>query len=340
MSQNFASLDNENALSSDESDSMNKKRYYVFTGKYLDTVESNLKSIGLELSKQSDPDRPRSHFPSGYLPAANKTDNNTSGKKAAHELRGVLLTVLCFLLSHSQSAELEKRIGSKRLADFILVFELTILLECWLSQDQYTDDELCLAEKFLPLFTNLFISTIDRTEGNGSKLVKIHLLHHFIPSIRLFGRASNFHGGTGESHLKPIKDHARRTKFQSHDYEYRTMIKHWEAGIVHTASLEVLSLKPHSLIAKHIASLKTGGDNNNNTTTRFGSRIPFTVTNGSVQFDILNNANKWSSSIDQECLILLLQKLGTCKGFIHTEYNVNQFKYHGNFYQQWEDWCF
>jgi hypothetical protein len=94
--------------SNEEETNINKKNYYVFTGKYKELVEVEMKNIGLQLSRQSDPDRPRSHFPSGYLPAPNKIDDNTSGKKAAHELRGVLFTILCFLLSHNQRSDLEK----------------------------------------------------------------------------------------------------------------------------------------------------------------------------------------------------------------------------------------
>ena len=211
---NKASLQQQSSSdSSDESSQHSVKNYYVFVGKYKDEVEQELKVIGLALSRQSDPDKTRTHFPTGYLTAPNKKDDNTSGKKAAHELRGVLLTILGFLLLHNQQQALDKKLGLQITADYIHLFELTILLESWLTQEQYTEEELCLADKFLPLFTNTFVSTINRIEGHGMKLIKIHLLHHFVASIRLFGRTNNFHGGTGEAHLKPIKDHARRTKY-------------------------------------------------------------------------------------------------------------------------------
>jgi len=54
--------------------------------------------VGYLLGKQSDPDKTRTHFHSGYLPKAGKVDDNTTGKKQAHEMRGVLLTILCYCM--------------------------------------------------------------------------------------------------------------------------------------------------------------------------------------------------------------------------------------------------
>ena len=54
--------------------------------------------VGYWLGNQSDPDKTRTHFYSGYLPKAGKGDDNTTGKKQAHEMRGVLLTILCYCL--------------------------------------------------------------------------------------------------------------------------------------------------------------------------------------------------------------------------------------------------
>ncbi|HEY9296112.1 MAG TPA: hypothetical protein VIQ31_07010, partial [Phormidium sp.] len=326
--------------SSDESIQSNNKNHYVFTGKYKEVVEGSMKLIGYALSRQCDPDRPRSHFPSGYLPSPNKSDDNTSGKKAAHELRGVLLTILFFLLSHNHCSDLEKKMGIQQIASYVHLFELIVLLECWLTREQFTEEELTLADKFLPLFTNTFVSTINRTEGHGTKLIKIHLLHHFVASIRLFGRSNNFHGGTGESHLKPIKDHARRTKYQNHDYEFRTMVKHWEAGVIHSGCLEVLSINPSSLITKHIAALSNKNEHIEGISNRYGSRVYFTVTDGILVIDMTSIERKWKSSLQLQSFIHIIQQLKTCTGFIHTEFNANGVKYHGNFYNQWEDWCF
>jgi len=70
---------------------------YVFSDSYKGEIELDLLAVGKAISKQSDIDLPKTHFPSGYLPNPKKTEDNSSGKNA-HELRGVLLTILCFLL--------------------------------------------------------------------------------------------------------------------------------------------------------------------------------------------------------------------------------------------------
>jgi len=62
-------------------------------------VQSYLKNIGYVLRQQCDPDMPCTFFPSGYLPDAHDNDNNSTGKKMAHKMRGVLL-VLLYMLSH------------------------------------------------------------------------------------------------------------------------------------------------------------------------------------------------------------------------------------------------
>jgi len=38
--------------------------------------------------ESKDPDKPRSHFCSGYLSKAGNGDDNTTGKNHAHEMRG------------------------------------------------------------------------------------------------------------------------------------------------------------------------------------------------------------------------------------------------------------
>jgi len=43
--------------------------------------------VGYWLGKQSDSDKTRTHFYSGYLPKAGKGDDNATGKKQAHEMR-------------------------------------------------------------------------------------------------------------------------------------------------------------------------------------------------------------------------------------------------------------
>ncbi len=103
--------------------------------------------------------------------------------KNAHELWGVLLPVLTFLLLNGQNFIFWNK---DWLSGFIKVMELTILLEAWLNKDEFCEEDLCLFDKFVPYFIHTFTMVVNRTEGQGMKLIKVHLLHHFTTMVQLF----------------------------------------------------------------------------------------------------------------------------------------------------------
>jgi len=49
--------------------------------------------------------------------------------------------------------------------------------------EQFSIEEVEHDKKYFLLYSNKFVETIQRKEGKGSKLVKIHLLHHFVDNI-------------------------------------------------------------------------------------------------------------------------------------------------------------
>jgi len=105
--------------------------------------------------KQSDVDLPKTHFPSGYLPNPCKGEDNTSGENA-HELQGVLLTLLCFLLLHGQLRHLEAHIGGDLLGSFVKMMELTLLMIEWPNKNEFMEEELCVFKNsFLTTFVHL-----------------------------------------------------------------------------------------------------------------------------------------------------------------------------------------
>jgi len=70
--------------------------------------------------------------------------------------------------------------------------EITLLLEAWLNKDEFCEDDLCVFEQFLPYYIDLFMTIVNRKEGAGMKLIKVHLLQHFMTMIRLFGCPKSF----------------------------------------------------------------------------------------------------------------------------------------------------
>jgi len=66
---------------------------------------------------------PETHFPVGYLPSQKL---KIIPVKNAHEMQGVLMTILCLLLLNGQ-LHVEDCIGNDFLAQFAKVMELTLL---------------------------------------------------------------------------------------------------------------------------------------------------------------------------------------------------------------------
>jgi len=130
-----------------------KRRREKFSGEFGKLVFTEMLDVGYWLGKQSDPDKTRTHFCSGYLPKAGKGDDNTAGKKQAHEMRGVLLTILCYCLLQVHYKQLSDKIGGDVLAKFVHIFEQTILMEDWLGKELFSIEEVENAK-------NIFHSTV------------------------------------------------------------------------------------------------------------------------------------------------------------------------------------
>ena len=282
--------------------------------------------VGYWLGKQSDPDKTRTHFCLGYLPKAGKGDGNTTGKKQAHEIRGVLLTILCYCMLQVHYKELADKIGGDVLAKLVHIFGQTILMGDWLGREQFSIEEVENAKKYFPLYSNKFVETIQRQEGKGSKLAKIHLLHHFVDNIINFGCAYNVFGGISEHNIKPnVKDPARRTRYQD-DLEYNILFKQYEKHLLHAGEIEL-----------NIRSALEGNEVNDvkyeEQYTRLGIHIKFKVVEG--EKPLLSQMKYGKDVLPRIQLLPFFLVLVICKVFCNTD-NV---KYHGNPFSGWQDWC-
>jgi len=90
--------------------------HYVFGEAYRmkEQVEGKLRKIGRLLQRQPDPGRPTTAFDSYIIDPDPKNKNKTkTGKKQAHEMRGVLLTLLYFMVLSGNSDDLATMMGEK-----------------------------------------------------------------------------------------------------------------------------------------------------------------------------------------------------------------------------------
>ena len=257
------------------------------------------------------------------------------------------MTLLCFLLLNNKQKALENRIGEDRLAEFVKIMELTLLLERWLNKDEFTEEELKVFDRFVPYFIFTFTETVKRTDGMGMKLIKIHLLHHFSTMIRLFGCVKNFDTFVPEkNHKSKVKEHARRTRFQSIDFEYRTARKDYEDCVLYAAEKEVITVDPETIITKFVGIHKQNYDDPVETmkNMRHGVKFYADFDNQDVFFTknpkkALNWISKFFVKMD---FIMFLEDLKVDLIYGSTQYNCileqDIIKIHGDPTRNHHDW--
>ena len=136
-------------------------------------------------------------------------------KKTGQELVGVMLVLLLFLNSDEPFKHFHKKLKQKRVACWIQIFELLILLYTWSQSSSIDIEELDLMSDFLPSFMDLYKSTLKRKKGNGLKIIKYHMMLHLCDDIRRHGPPQVFYGGIGENMLKKKnKKFAKKAKKQ------------------------------------------------------------------------------------------------------------------------------
>jgi len=72
------------------------------------------------------------------------------------------------------------------------------------------------------------------------KLIKVHLLVHFVECIWMYGSLMNCNGATGKSHLKAKpKQPACRTRMHYEDMEYQTAMKDYKNIVLERGLTEI-----------------------------------------------------------------------------------------------------
>jgi len=181
-----------------------------------------------------------------------------------------------FFATEWKTKILENHIGEDCLAEFVKIMELTLLMEHWLNKDEFSEEELKVFDRFVPYFIYSFTETVNRTDGLGMKLIKIHLLHHFSTMIWLFGHAKNFDTFIPEkNHKSKVKEHARRTRFQSIDFEFRTAKKDYEDCVLQAAEKEVIVMDPDTVISRFVGIHKEDDKNQIETMEKMRNGVQF-----------------------------------------------------------------
>ena len=224
---------------------------YVFPTKDHTLLNETCRVIGENLRKQTDSGLPRTHFPTGYLPKmSNKKDQKTS-KKCGHEMPGVILCIMLMLLMDRNYHHYELLMGKNNLNAYLQSFELLLLIDQWMSKEEFTKEELDMAETFLPKMMESYKLAVDRQTGNGMKIIKFHLMLHIVDTIRRYGAIRNVYGGIGESMLKyKVKQTARKTLMSAKTFESHTAMRDVEAVAIERASVDVAKTFKNSILRR------------------------------------------------------------------------------------------
>jgi hypothetical protein len=261
-----------------------------------------------------------------------------------------MLTILVYLLRQERQVQgrrrkVEELIGSDRLAQFVKTMELCILFEAWMNQDAFTQNELDLVERFNPYFVGTLIDTIQRDEGHGMKILKLHLLSHFPMMIRLFGRPQNVDGMGPESHLKTkVKDRCRETRMQAKDVEIRTAMKDFESMALNMGGSEIVKLNRSSVMMKYCADLKFAAEHETLKRKRNGKRFKIIRDEHAQCHIVAKNAayrgqTFHSRLLSEEHLCQFLPTLEGVNGYLHSQFNHTNFKVRGDPLDGRHDWA-
>ena len=66
------------------------------------------------------------------------------------------------------------------MSEWVKICTLTLVLEAFLNKEEYYEWELNMAEIFINKYITNFCHCVNQQEGLGMKLIKLHLLRHFV----------------------------------------------------------------------------------------------------------------------------------------------------------------
>jgi len=316
-------------------ESSTRETHFIFTGVYKEAVQTYWFYIAITMWSR----HASYFFPSGYLPNVhNKDDNSTGGNGSWSE--GSLASYFDFMLLEKHKNSLLWRVGAETLSNYIHLFKLSILFECWLGCDCFSREELEIAQNFIPILIQMVVDNV-KQKGNGMKLPKIHQLHHFVEQIYDFGSASNISGWIGESNFKEkVERPSKTTWMELHDVKYWTAIKDTDWCLIHKAACEALE-QGETILTMYIAEFKPTKQEN------VGHNIlgiHWQIRQDDGKYSIQTNNTEyrlhpWKGVVLEEEIISYLSKLGNIEGFLHMDYKpIGGPWYHGNPIKGWQDW--
>ena len=73
--------------------------------------------------------------------------------------------------------------GEKTLSEYVKICDITLMFESFLNKEEFTLQELNMAELFVKKYIKDFMSCVKQTKEKALELIKIHLINHFVECI-------------------------------------------------------------------------------------------------------------------------------------------------------------
>lgn len=215
-----------------ETDPEKLSTHWCFPKAYQGKFEYMCVFYGTILNHQSDRNLPRTKFSTEYM----KTT-----KKNGHEMAGLLIVFLVVLCSNEGAVYLDESLGEKRCGAFIQCLELLLMLEIFCKTDVHLKSDLNFIKEMMPVVLVTIKETISRKEGCGMKIIKFHMINHFVDDIKRFGSMNNFDSSIGErNHITEVKQPAQKTQRRKNVFEQQTAERYIENIGINIACQEVL----------------------------------------------------------------------------------------------------
>lgn len=206
--------------------------HWCFPDTYKGKFEDMCVFYGALLNHQSDRSIPRTKFNTKYMAVT---------KKNGHEMAGLIIVFLV-VLSSAEGLYLDPILGTNRCAAFIQCLELLLMLENFCKADYHEKKDLLLIKRMMPVVLETIKSVINRKHGCGLKIVKFHIINHFVDDIIRFGSMNNFDSSIGErNHITEIKRPAKRTQRRKDKFEQQTADRQIENIGINIAYNEICS---------------------------------------------------------------------------------------------------
>lgn len=278
----------------------------------IDFLESLVQRVSADSVHQSDRNMPRLKFANGIQSFANLQ---------AHETTGVLLLIVISLHckvgwdanstapTTKNSFVRSRNCNQSHVMAYRELFETLLCMEQWIKLPSVDKSDVTPtagrlsdspAKSALRIAVRKFVNTVNRKEGMGMKLTKVHCILHVPDDVAMYGSGKNWDSGPSESnHKENVKRKAELTNLCKDTLEEQVATRFEESLVLEHAKGLIMAKDEDDVENAHI--LCSQGT--------MGSRIKLTIsrTDGAMNYNSIKATwdGKKNSKFGPQCTLSL-----------------------------------